>query len=1573
MKHIVELKNSISTDTLSQDVYGFDDQAAPLVENNGIHKLGGITNIEETKSVYTDTGYHAYTENGQHMVVVNNGDNTANIKVDDKIVGVVSSWGVESKTEVKGFDDVALTADGTYLGCKLAGGTITLTEWSLDNTLLHSRNIVFTNISSLFQFVTSLSFVRYEGMHYADSAEFAMRLGEQLVILQESNTGISINLALQSTGVTGGADILCSAIYQGWVVFAGASGRVGSFDGSKWKNYDGTGSGVGPYNNATVLGAVNIRAMIVYNGQLIVAGDSGRLGSFSSGSWRNYDGTGGGNGLSNNGTIIGANQINCMGIWNTFLVVGGGAGLIGCFDGSTLYVYTTSTTAPASGRAYIPPVSNGVAVGANAPRAMATLKNAQNTDILVVASDGGKIASFDYGWIKSDGLPIPVKGENWTARTSTAAVGGWASVAYGNGVFVAIAFTTSTTGAVQTSPDGITWTARTSTAASGGWQSVAYGNGVFVAIANTTSTTGAVQTSPDGITWTARTSTAASGTGWRSITYGNGVFVAVSITTSTTGAVQTSPDGITWTARASTAASGGGWQSVAYGNGLFVSVSLTTSTTGAVQTSPDGITWTARTSTAASGNGWRSITYGNGVFVAMANTTSTTGAVQTSPDGITWTARTSTAASGTGWQSMAYGNGLFASVSLTTSTTGAVQTSPDGITWTARTSTAASGSGWQSVAYGNGLFVSVAFTTSTTGAVQTSVLVTESLVSDNSTIVSTDNITAIANIDNTAIVGSALGKVGNINIAGQKKSYNGSGSGSGAYNNATAIGTVSINSIIQFGLNIVIGGASSRLASWDGTNWKNYDGSGTGTGPYSQDILSTANIYSLAVQNGLLMVSGGSGAVNSMSMAGVYSQFYSESGAPVANLLSNMISGTYLYVYRYENGLYLIALVNNNINKIYVLNNPARTVSTSKGRYCVPQYNNGKTRHIVTETPRFDGSNLYVYSVIGYTDFVNFQNYQQYTSNGLVLSSVLNSQIGWNYADLTYKLTSSATAVYNHYGPVPVPSPVSFDTDITSNSNTLIVGHGKLTNAFGNSSSKPFEIRTNWISPGGSPGSQSYLSAAVIDQYSTDALGVLITGVGEFDETYQPHIADDATVLYRYNGNIHIVKIGEGATDKIQSINGRLYKINTLSPQNIWDSVNGSLEVGSMDYNGKMFFTSGSAPASTFVKAASQIEGRFSNSVDTGDKLTQITGLSAANIEIFGYRLPISSSVITGFQVDTYVNDAYSFSTYSDGSEFVAQDPATPLYVTDARLPVPVGAIYSSGTAYSGGVTIFLGSVYDGYEIGNDVTGNYTPFSLFGQLYLFDGLNIYAANSQGGIVQSVDLLCNAAGMQYIAQTPGQAFFLSSFDNSLYSFTGGRNLAKGQAMTALPIITKGEYNTHDNSLLLDATDSLIWVRDGLVTRQFKDVDQTALRLYSTNKGMLITNNANSWQYTYYPQAGSAPRKLMFQTAYHGQRANQKSRLREWIITIYNDRKDTVHLTLTEKSKDQDRQYEHATNKILHPKDWDVNGYAWLRVIPKYPLALGSSLQVDLEERAYILEVSTEWEDSTKAVISADKTR
>ena len=309
----------------------------------------------------------------------------------------------------------------------------------------------------------------------------------------------------------------------------------------------------------------------------------------------------------------------------------------------------------------------------------------------LIFTNSGGTALTDSADLVFDGSTLELagnfvsKGITWAAASSSEQ-NTWNAVAYGNGLYVALA--DSGTSAMYSS-DGINWA--TSTIPEGNfWDDITYGNGLFVAVAG--SGTNRVMTSPDGINWTARS--AAEANVWQSVVYNGELFVAVS--SNGTNRVMTSPDGITWTARS--AAEANSWNSVTYGNGLFVAVAL--SGTNRVMTSPDGITWTARAE--AEANVWLEVEYGNGKFVAVAN--SGTNRVMTSPDGITWTAASSSEQNS--WTDLTYGNGLFVAISY--DGTNRVMTSPDGVTWTARS--AAEANTWRRVVYGNGRFVAVSDT-----------------------------------------------------------------------------------------------------------------------------------------------------------------------------------------------------------------------------------------------------------------------------------------------------------------------------------------------------------------------------------------------------------------------------------------------------------------------------------------------------------------------------------------------------------------------------------------------------------------------------------------------------------------------------------------------------------------------------------------------------------------------------------------------------------------------------------------------------------------------------------------------
>ena len=124
-----------------------------------------------------------------------------------------------------------------------------------------------------------------------------------------------------------------------------------------------------------------------------------------------------------------------------------------------------------------------------------------------------------------------------------------------NPTFVAVSQYSST---AASSTDGITWTERTMPA-SRYWSSATYGNGIFVAVTYSSASSPTAASSTDGITWTTRTLPACAA--WYSATYGNNTFVAVA-RSSTSAASST--DGITWTLRTLPATRN--WFSATFGN-----------------------------------------------------------------------------------------------------------------------------------------------------------------------------------------------------------------------------------------------------------------------------------------------------------------------------------------------------------------------------------------------------------------------------------------------------------------------------------------------------------------------------------------------------------------------------------------------------------------------------------------------------------------------------------------------------------------------------------------------------------------------------------------------------------------------------------------------------------------------------------------------------------------------------------------------------------------------------------------------------------------------------------------------
>ena len=247
--------------------------------------------------------------------------------------------------------------------------------------------------------------------------------------------------------------------------------------------------------------------------------------------------------------------------------------------------------------------------------------------------------------------------------------------------FVALSFSssTSTTTAYSTVANlgTTTWSSNTTPVLN--LYSLAYGNGVYVAVGGASGTATAVS-STDGATWISRTPTALSTGYYSAVAYGaggnaSGTFVAIN-----NGALITSysNNGVSWSAGGSLPAGYTTTVSVAYGNNKFVTLG---SDGKVAYTINYGVNWIAAptcagttTSVLSSSFTWTKISYAQGLFLALAQ-----GSVSaTSPDGINWTVRAMP--SSTNWSALTFGNPtsatlgaqpLWVAVSSTSGTTAA--------------------------------------------------------------------------------------------------------------------------------------------------------------------------------------------------------------------------------------------------------------------------------------------------------------------------------------------------------------------------------------------------------------------------------------------------------------------------------------------------------------------------------------------------------------------------------------------------------------------------------------------------------------------------------------------------------------------------------------------------------------------------------------------------------------------------------------------------------------------------------------------------------------------------------------
>lgn len=208
------------------------------------------------------------------------------------------------------------------------------------------------------------------------------------------------------------------------------------------------------------------------------------------------------------------------------------------------------------------------------------------------------------------------------------------SVAYGNGIWVAVAYSSVPRAITRYSTNSVNWTTLTFTSAQIGFSdsglAVAYGNGMWAMTAGQSGLTSRLLTSTNAINWITRPTSNFTNE-VRVLVYNQGVWVAGGLN----GQLRTSTDTITWVTRNSNF----GTTTILFAdyiNNLWVA----SGNSGQLRTSTDAVTWITR-NTNLGASPVQSVAYGNGTWILG----STSGIGQTfirlmtSTDLVTWTTR----------------------------------------------------------------------------------------------------------------------------------------------------------------------------------------------------------------------------------------------------------------------------------------------------------------------------------------------------------------------------------------------------------------------------------------------------------------------------------------------------------------------------------------------------------------------------------------------------------------------------------------------------------------------------------------------------------------------------------------------------------------------------------------------------------------------------------------------------------------------------------------------------------------------------------------------------------------------
>ncbi len=520
----------------------------------------------------------------------------------------------------------------------------------------------------------------------------------------------------------------------------------------------------------------------------------------------------------------------------------------------------------------------------------------------------------------------------------------------------------------------------------------------------------------------------------------------------------------------------------------------------------------------------------------------------------------------------------------------------------------------------------------------------------------------------------------------------------------------------------------------------------------------------------------------------------------------------------------------------------------------------------------------------------------------------------------------------------------------------------------------------------GSSGGSTAVAPPAITVYE-DTLGTLLTNPGEIDNSYTPSVIENSGqvgIVYRYNNEYRYIFIGSMSASlpilpPIQKISKNVYKLNTISPGNIVDVSSGTLEISSIDYNGRMLLAS----TATTQLVAQMINAKYVSSMDVGGRTLSVA-TSGSGALAFAVKNLVQGTLPNQYEVDYFLSGGSGFnyvqSTSTSGSVVIDLSKVSPrlTYVSSLLIPIGMGYIYGDRFIQDEDSILLLDWFYvdfwgnqhesDLYVIGNEVTNFTVAFQLFGNIYIYDGEIIWLAHIVNNVYVARQQIAIQTGLSFLCAGPDAAFFLSSFDNSVWAFTGSQSVSKLLLFNQLDPILGGAFSVMENTLVLLTATRIVFVRDGAFsTIQPLASDQTALRIFTTENGIIFANNVSSWQYSF--NALGAVQPLTWQSAYFGQQGFEKSVGLKFNLTLFDPTKSAQTVTLTSYSYDESGSSSQSSAITINPSDWFANGLRTVRIQPSDQRSLGVSVGLSCASKITLLAASAVFDDDSEGEVPA----